>query len=83
MQQFNQVIIIMEENDCDMRSKAFYFHFDWPRPRDVDKNLKHEIEHIIKSNECLACNKIKKQDCTITVLISAWKQCSWTQKTAK
>ena len=71
----------MEENDCDIRSKAFDFDFDWPR--DVDKNLKHEIEHIIKSNECLACNKIKKQDCTITVQISARKQCSWTQKTAK
>ena len=71
----------MEENDCDIRSKAFDFDFDWPR--DADKNLKHEIEHIIKSNECLACNKIKKQDCTITVQISARKQCSWTQKTAK
>ena len=28
-------------------------------PKDVDKNLKHEIEFIIKSNESLAENKIK------------------------
>ena len=28
--------------------KTFYFAFYWPK--DVDKNLKHEIEFIIKSN---------------------------------
>ena len=28
-------------------------------PKDVDQNLKHEIEFIIKSNESLAENKIK------------------------
>ena len=32
--------------------KTFCFNFDWPR--DVDKNLKHEIEFIVKSNEFLA-----------------------------
>ena len=37
--------------------KIFYFHFDWPK--DVDKDLKHEIEFIIRSNESLADNKIK------------------------
>ena len=37
--------------------KTFCFHFDWPK--DVDENLKHEIECIIKSNESLAENKIK------------------------
>ena len=37
--------------------KTFYFHFDWPK--NVDENLKHEIEFIIKSNEYLAENKIK------------------------
>ena len=37
--------------------KTFYFDFDWPE--DVDKNLKHIIELIIKSNESLAENKIK------------------------
>ena len=29
--------------------KTFYFDFDWPK--DVDENLKHEIEFIIKSRE--------------------------------
>ena len=38
--------------------KTFVFNFDWPK--DVDENLKHEIEFIIKSNELLAENKIKK-----------------------
>ena len=37
--------------------KTFYFDFDWPK--NVDENLKHEIEFIIKSNESLADNKIK------------------------
>ena len=37
--------------------KTFCFNFDWPK--DVDENLKHEIEFIIKSNESLAENKIK------------------------
>ena len=37
--------------------KTFYFRFDWPK--NVDENLKHEIEFIIKSNESLAENKIK------------------------
>ena len=29
--------------------KTFCFNFDWPKY--VDKNLKHEIEFIIKGNE--------------------------------
>ena len=29
--------------------KTFYFDFDWSK--DIDGNLKHEIEFIIKSNE--------------------------------
>ena len=37
--------------------RAFYFHFDWHE--DVDGNLKHEIEFIIRSNESLAENKKK------------------------
>ena len=37
--------------------KTFCFNFDWPE--DVDENLKHEIEVIIKNNESLAENKIK------------------------
>ena len=39
--------------------KTFCFNFDWPK--DVDENLKHEIEFIIKSNESLGENKIKKE----------------------
>ena len=38
-------------------SKIFYFNFDWPI--DVDENLKHETEFIIKSKAHLAENKIK------------------------
>ena len=34
-----------------------FFDFDWPK--DLDKNLKDEIEFIIKSNESLAEKKIK------------------------
>ena len=37
--------------------KIFYFGFDWPK--DVDKNLIHEAEFIIRSNGSLAENKIK------------------------
>ena len=48
--------------------KTFYFDFDWPK--DVDDNLKHEIEVIIKSNESLAQNKIKKE---IEKLLSKYK----------
>ena len=36
-------------------NKTFHSDFDWPK--DVDENLKHEIEFIIKSNESLAENK--------------------------
>ena len=44
--------------------KTFCFNFNWPK--DIDENLKHEIEFIIKSNESLLKNKIK-QDRTIIV----------------
>ena len=40
-------------------SKTFYVNFDWSK--DVDENLKHEMEFIIKSNESLAENKIKNE----------------------
>ena len=39
--------------------KTFYFYFDWPK--EVNENLKHEIEFIIKSNESLAKNKTKNE----------------------
>ena len=56
LQQFIQVIIIMEENMTVIRDpKDFYF--DFAGPKDVDENLKYQIEFIIKSNESLAENK--------------------------
>ena len=52
LQQFNEVIT-MEENMIVIKDpKTFCFNFDLPQ--DGDKNLKHEIEFIIKSNESLA-----------------------------
>ena len=51
----------MQENVIVIRDpKIFYFDCDWSK--DVDENLKHEIEFIIKNNESLAENKIKKRD---------------------
>ena len=38
--------------------ETFYFDFYWPK--DVDKNLKHEIEFVIKKKKCLGENKMKK-----------------------
>ena len=60
MQQFNQFIILINENMIVIRdSKTFCFNFEWPK--DVDENLKHEIEFIIKNNKSLADNKIKNE----------------------
>ena len=39
--------------------KTFYFDFDWPK--NVDENLKYQIEFIIKSNESSAENNISKK----------------------
>ena len=48
----------MELNTNVIRdTNTFCFNFDWSK--DVDENLKHEFEFIIKSNEPLAENKIK------------------------
>ena len=42
-------MIIMEENLIVIKDmKKFYFNFDWSK--DVNENLKHETEFIIKSN---------------------------------
>ena len=50
----------MEENRVVIKDpKTFYFDFDWPK--DVEKNLKHEIEYIIEINENLVENKIKNE----------------------
>ena len=37
------------------------FCFDFYQLKDVDENLKHEFEFIIKNNESLAENKIKNE----------------------
>ena len=39
--------------------RDFYFYCDWPK--DINKNFKHEIEFIRKSNESLAENKLKNK----------------------
>ena len=51
LQEFNEVIIIIRD------PKTFYFNFD--PPKDVDENLKNEIEYITKNNESLTENKKK------------------------
>ena len=38
-------------------AKTFHFHFDMLK--DVDKNFKHEIDHIIIHNRFLAVQRIK------------------------
>ena len=48
----------MEENMVVMREPRT-FCFDFVLLKDVDRNLKHETEYMIKSNESLAENKIK------------------------
>ena len=40
-------------------TKRFYFEFDWPT--DVDNNLKHKTEFIMKSNESLGERKAKNE----------------------
>ena len=52
--------IIMEESMIVIRDpKTFSFNFDWSN--NIDENLKHETEFIIKSNESLTENKIKNE----------------------
>ena len=52
--------IIMKENMILIRvPKTFCFNFDFPK--DVDGNLKREIEFIIKSNKSLAEIVIKNE----------------------
>ena len=52
--------LVMEENMTVIRDpKTFYFTFEWPK--DVDENLKNQIEFMIKSNESSSKNKIKDE----------------------
>ena len=49
---------MMEQNMVVIRDpKTFWFSFEWPK--DVDENLKDEIEFIINSNKSVAENKKK------------------------
>ena len=50
----------MEENMVAIR-KPETFYFDFDLPRDINKNMKHDIEFIIKSNESLFESKMKNQ----------------------
>ena len=60
----------MEENMILIKEhKTFHFDFDWPK--DVDENLKHKIEFIIKNNESLVENKTKNE---IEQLLFKYKQ---------
>ena len=64
----------MKENMIMIRDpKTIYFDFHWPK--NVDENLKHEIEFIKKCNESLAENK-KKRDWTI--IVHRKQQNEWT-----
>ena len=56
----------MEENMVVIRDPKT-FDFDWPK--DVGKNLKHETEFVIKSNEPLAENKVKSKKWYWTIII--------------
>ena len=50
----------MEENITSTRyPKTFYFDFDWPK--DIDENLKHKTQLIIKCNKFLTENQIKNK----------------------
>ena len=51
----------MEENKIVIRDpKTFYSDVDWSK--NVDENLKHDINFIIKNNESLAENKTKNEN---------------------
>ena len=49
----------MEDNAIVIRDPKTCFNFDCQKY--VDEHLKHEIEFILKSNESLTGNKIKKE----------------------
>ena len=41
----------MQQNMVVIREPKSYFDFDFGWPKNVDENLKHEIELIIKNNK--------------------------------
>ena len=58
-QQFNQVILQMEDNELIITAEPETFHFDLPNSLGV--NLKHETDIIIKYNELLPKRTIKNE----------------------
>ena len=61
--------MIIEENIVAITErKTFNYDFDWPK--NVDENLKHEIEFIIKNNESFVEKKIKNE---IEQLLSTYR----------
>ena len=49
------------EDNMLVKREPKTFHFNFDLPKNVDKNLKHEIEFIIKRNESSAECKIKNE----------------------
>ena len=63
LQQFNQVIVNMRKHFYDKKlviTEIKYFHFHFDLPKNVEKNLKHEVGFIISHIESLVKCKIKK-----------------------
>ena len=58
----------IEDNKLVIIAEPKTFHFDLPK--DVDKNLEHEIDFIIKHNEFLAEKTIENE---INQLLSKYK----------
>ena len=56
LQEFYDVILIMEEN-MNMVRNLKNFCFNSNLPKDLDENAKRKVELLIKSNESLAENK--------------------------
>ena len=52
LRQFNQVIIMMMDNKLKITTEQKTIHFDLSK--DVDSNLKYQIDFIMKCNELLA-----------------------------
>ena len=51
----------MEENMIVIRDLNFFFFFDFDWSKDVQENLMHDIEYIIKNCQYLTENKIKNK----------------------
>ena len=64
MQQFNSAIIIIEVYIKDIKlviREPKIFHFNYDLPGNIEKNLKYEIDLIIKLIESLAKYKLKNK----------------------